>query len=51
MEAGAVGVPGPPVSREKALELVSVTIPYQNLVVDHAREKALKNSPVEKKNS
>jgi len=51
MEAGAVGVPGPPASMEKALELASVTIPHQNPVADHAREKALKNGPVEKQNS
>lgn len=51
MEAGAVGVPGPPASMEKALELASVIILHQNLVADHAREKTLKNGPVEKQNS
>lgn len=51
MEAGAVGVPGPPALMEKALELASVIIPHQNLVADHAREKAFKNGPVEKENS
>lgn len=51
MEAGAVGVPGPAVSMEKALELASVIILPQNLMADHAREKALKNGPVENHNS
>uniref|UniRef100_A0A8C0AWG0 Complement component C9 n=1 Tax=Buteo japonicus TaxID=224669 RepID=A0A8C0AWG0_9AVES len=51
MEAGAVGAPGPPASMEKALELASVIILHQNLMADHAREKALKNGPVEKQNS
>lgn len=51
MEAGAVGVPGLPASMEKALELASVIILHQNLVAEHAREKALKNGLVEKQNS
>lgn len=51
MEAGAVGVPGLPASMEKVLELASVIIPHQNLMADHAREKAFKNGPVEKENS
>lgn len=51
MEAGAVGVPGPPASMEKALELASVIIPHQDLMAGHAREKALKNGPVKKGNS
>lgn len=51
MEAGAVGVPGPPASMERALELASVIILHQDLMADHAREKALKNGPVKKRNS
>lgn len=51
MEAGAVGLPGPPASMERALELASVIILHQDLVAGHAREKALKNGPVKKGNS
>lgn len=51
MEAGAVGVPGPPASMEKALELASVIILHQKVMADHAREKALKNGPAEKQNN
>lgn len=51
MEAGAVGVPGPPASMERALELASVTILHQDLMADHARGKALKNGPVKKGSS
>lgn len=51
MEVGAVGVPGPPASMERALELASVIILHQDLMADHAREKALKNGPVKKENS
>lgn len=49
MEAGAVGVPGPPASMVKALELASVIIQHHKMEADHAKEKPLKNVPVEKK--
>lgn len=51
MEAGAVGAPGPPASMERALELACVITLHQDLMADHAREKALKNDPVKKGNS
>lgn len=51
MEAGAVGVPGPPAPMERALELASVITLHQDLMADHAREKALKNGPVKKGSS
>lgn len=51
MEAGAVGVPGPPAPTERALELASVIILRQDLMADPAREKALKNGPVKEGNS